>query len=355
LTAAHPAPARAPAPSTRLGPLLPEPRGPLTEFLVERLTKPVHGLAQAPQTGDDPLWGEDSALALYTCYELHYRGFAGVDASWEWEPSLLALRRELEAGYERRVREEVGPVEAPSDIAAALEEATAPGDGRSLAQLAAEEATDAQLKELAVHRSGWQLKEADPHTWAIPRLWGAPKAALVEIQKDEYGEGVEKDMHAVLYALTMRELGLDHDYGAYVDHLPAVTLATVSLASFFGLHRARRGALVGHLAAFEMGSVEPMGHYSAALRRLGYGSWARLFYDTHVVADAEHQFLAAHKLAAGLVDEEPQLAGDVLFGAKALGTLEAAFTEHVLARWGRGETSLRKALSAIPRRAPAPS
>ena len=40
-----------------------------------------------------------------------------------------------------------------------------------------------------VHRSAYQLKEADPHSWALPRLSGAPKAALVEIQADEYGGG----------------------------------------------------------------------------------------------------------------------------------------------------------------------
>ena len=28
-------------------------------------------------------------------------------------------------------------------------------------------------REIAVHRSGYQLKEADPHTWAIPRLNGS--------------------------------------------------------------------------------------------------------------------------------------------------------------------------------------
>ena len=42
--------------------------------------------------GADPLADEDLQLALYCCYELHYRGFAGVDDRWEWEPSLLALR-----------------------------------------------------------------------------------------------------------------------------------------------------------------------------------------------------------------------------------------------------------------------
>src|SRR5207253_3145280 len=141
----------------------------------------------------------------------------------------------------------------------------------------------------------WQLKEADPHSWAIPRLAGRPKAALVEIQKDEYGEGVERDMHQVLFGLTMHSLGLDPSYGAYLDHLPAVTLATVNLVSLFGLHRKWRGALCGHLATFEMTSVQPMGNYAAAMRRLGMSTDSRHFYEVHVVADAHHSSVGAEQ------------------------------------------------------------
>jgi hypothetical protein len=42
--------------------------------------------------------------------------------------------------------------------------------------------------------------------------------------------------------------GLDSRYGRYLDEVPAVTLATVNMMSLFGLHRAMRGALVGHFA-----------------------------------------------------------------------------------------------------------
>src|SRR5438045_2693004 len=80
--------------------------------------------------------------------------------------------------------------------------------------------------------------------------------------------------------------------GAYLDRLPGTTLATTNLISLFGLHRRWRGALVGHLALFEMTSVVPMARYSAALERLGVGRVARRFYDVHVEADAVHQFIA---------------------------------------------------------------
>src|SRR3954470_1036711 len=81
---------------------LPEPRGALTEALLAALQRPVHPLEPLPppDPAGDPLADEDLQLALYCCYELHYRGLPGVDESWEGEPSLLALRRELEARFE---------------------------------------------------------------------------------------------------------------------------------------------------------------------------------------------------------------------------------------------------------------
>jgi hypothetical protein len=325
-------------------PALPAPRGPLTELLFDALRGPAGDLPCAPTPVDDPLDGEDAALALYCCYELHYRGFAGVDEHWEWQPSLLAWRQRLEADFAARVAEVTGPVPGDGDVAERLKELLDGHAGPSLSAYMAERATLRQVIEFTVHRSAYQLKEADPHSWALPRLSGAAKAALVEIQADEYGQGVQKDMHAELFALSMREMGLDDTYGAYLDAIPGPTLATVNLVSHFGLHRRLRGALVGHLAVFEMTSVEPMGRYSVALRRHGFGPWARLFYDTHVVADAHHQSVAARDLAGGLVREEPHLLRDVLYGAQAITALEARFTAHLLDAWRDGRSSLRTAV-----------
>jgi hypothetical protein len=83
----------------------------------------------------------------------------------------------------------------------------------------AEEGTLEQFREMFIHRSAYQLKEADPHSWALPRLSGKAKAALVEIQADEYGGGRPERMHAQLFADTLAAVGLDARYGAYVEHL----------------------------------------------------------------------------------------------------------------------------------------
>jgi hypothetical protein len=322
-------------------PKLPPPRGPLSALLFERLRgepqfQPWHHCPPVVGAIDD----DDLHLALYCCYELHYRGFAGVDDRWEWDSGLLAFRDRLEQAFLADLMAEVGPPAPVADITDELQAVVNGGDGPSLSAYMAERGVADEFREFAIHRSAYQLKEADPHTWVIPRLSGSAKAALVEIQTDEYGSGRLEAMHSTLFARTLRCLGLDPTYGAYLAALPGVTLATVNLISFFGLHRRWRGALIGHLAVFEMASVGPNGRYSRALRRMGFGPEATEFYDVHVRADAVHEVIAHHQLAGGFAAGEPRRAGDVLFGARAIMAIEGRFTRHLLDAWEAGGTSL---------------
>ena len=330
-------------------PLIPEPRGPLSEQLLHELARAAHPLSpvDVPEPAD-PLADEDLQLALYVCYELHYRGFDGVDECWEWESSLLTLRASIERLMEDALRREVGPLPLsvdPAETDRLLRAIADAGDGPSVSVHLARHGTGEQLLEFVVHRSAYQLKEADPHSWALPRLSGRPKAALVEVQADEYGGGRADRIHAELFARSMRALGLNPAYGAYLDHIPAITLATVNLMSLFGLHRRLRGAIVGHLALFEMTSSVPNRRYGDALRRLGYGEDATAFFDEHVEADAVHENVAAVDLAGGLIVQQPELAGDLIFGARALAELDARWGRHLLASWRAGESSLREPLA----------
>jgi hypothetical protein len=320
---------------------LPGQRGDATEQLLEALQQPLHAVSIP-----DPVDDEDLHLALYLCYELHYRGLPGVDERWEWEPSLLAARRELEDRFEAELFRRLGRPSggaAPEEMDLALRAIADSDDAPSLSRFVERTATLDQVLEFLVHRSAYQLKEADPHSFAIPRLSGPAKAALVEIQADEYGGGRADRMHAELFARSMDEVGLDRTYGAYLDRIPGVTLATVNLMSLLALHRRRRGAIVGHLALFEMTSSIPNRRYGNGLRRLGLGSRATAFFDEHVEADAVHEAIAAVDLAGGLVRSEPGLAADVLWGARALVLVEGDWARHVMDAFEAGRTSLRAA------------
>jgi hypothetical protein len=324
-------------------PGLPEPRGQTTEWILGRLREPAEWIDdEPPLAAGDPLTDDDFQLALYVLYELHYRGFEGVDPLWEWEPSLLRVRGQLEAIFESAVREVAGDDESGADdVPQRLADLLANADAPPVSRYLERQATVEQFREFLVHRSAYQLKEADPHSWAIPRLSGRPKVALVEIQADEYGGGRPERQHAHLFATTMQALGLDSSYGAYLDQIPGTTLATVNVMSLFGLHRRLRGAIVGHLAVLEMDSTLPNRRYGNGLRRLGFDAHATDFFDEHVEADAVHEALAAHDLAGALAQDDPSLAPDILFGARAMIALDAIAGRQIYGAFRAGQSSLR--------------
>ena len=321
--------------------------------MLEALTLPPGGFPHIDlPLVTDPLADDDLHLTLYLLYELHYRGLDGVDERWEWDPALLELRARLESVFEdglaRALEGWVAPSADPSTMDLALRTVLDADESPSLARYLETQGTLDQFREFLIHRSAYQLKEADPHSWAIARLSGPPKAALVEVQADEYGGGDPQRVHAQLFADTLQALGLDATYGAYVDGLPGITLATVNLMSLFGLHRRRRGAIVGHLAAFEMTSSIPNRRYATALRRLGVNDpRAVAFFDEHVTADAVHENIAAVDLAGGLARMEPHLTPDILVGARALVELEARWAIHLLDAWTEGRSALLAQREAV--------
>ena len=321
---------------------MPEAHGPLTRALIDALRRgDPEALPAPPGPVDDPLADEELQLALWILFELHYRGFADVADWWEWQPEAIGLRRALEQTLLDALRRDVVVPADRRPVPDRLRALVDADDGPPLSKYLQADADHRQFVEFAVHRSIYQLKEADPHSWALPRLAGRAKAALVEIQADEYGGGEPARMHSELYRKMLRGLDLDDGYGAYVDAVPAITLALSNVMSLFGLRRELRGALVGHLAAYEMTSSAPCRRYGKGLRRLGGDDATCDFFDEHVTADALHEQLAAHDLCGGLAEAEPELADDIVFGAAACLHVDVRFAEHVLAAWEAGQSSLR--------------
>ena len=328
---------------------LPLPRGPLSAALFTDLqsgvVRPgtVSRATSLARTTADSLTDEDLQVSIYALYELHYTGLAGVADDAESDPDALRVRRTLEAAFERDLRAAVPAVDddgGPVDLA--LESVIGALDGGpSVSRYLSREGDEEQWREFLMQKSLYHLKEADPHTWVIPRLSGRAKAALVEIQGDEYGGGSVSRMHSALFARMMRELGLDDTYGAYVDVVPAPALAATNVMSLFGLSRRWRGAAVGHLCGVEMTSTEACRRLAAGLRRLRVPAPAVLYYDEHVEADAVHEQLASKDLAGSLVATEPGLRADLLFGTAAYLTLESRMGAALLAEWSANRSSLR--------------
>ncbi|MCX4967890.1 iron-containing redox enzyme family protein [Streptomyces sp. NBC_00654] len=327
------------------GPVVPTSRGPLSAGLFAALASP----RQAPPGVDgaaaaDP-YGEDLQLALYVLYELHYQGFADVAEDREWDPVLMPLRRALEQRFLGALRADVRSGRSTDVVfGELLVEPTDPRGG--IAHHLEHEGVLWQIREYAALRSLYHLKEADPHAWVIPRLRGRAKAGMVAIEYDEFGAGRAEDIHAQLFTELMDDLGLNTRYGHYVEAAPAPALAVVNVMTLFGLHRALRGALVGHFACVEVTSSPGSRRLAAAMRRSGAGPAAERFYTEHVEADAVHEQVVRREVIGGLLAEEPHLDSEVAFGADATVHLERRLASHLLNAWRTGRSALRNGVGA---------
>lgn len=311
---------------------LPKPRGRLSMRLHAALLDDPDALpSDLPDDGE-----EDRAVALWMLHALQHRGFGDVDDRADRSPALLALRRRLEDELELRLRERWDAVDRrpdSGDLGDDLFELVAGHEGASLARFVRSEASPTQVRELLRMRAVYHLHEADPVAWVVPVLPVRAKAALVELLYDEYGAGNPNRLHHHLFARGLEEAGLSADYGRYVDEAPAEILEQDNTLRMFGLQRRLRGAAMGHLAAFEASSSVPSRRMVQGLGRLDLGEAIVDYYDEHVAADAVHDQLAARVICASLVEDEPHLRDDVLFGAWTCLDLEDRFARRVLLAW----------------------
>ena len=335
-------------PSTRVEPALPTAVGPLSAAIIDLLRRDRAALhvrpIDVPMCEADP-YGLDLQLALYICYELHYRGFDGVNPRWEWNPALLHLRGRFEDAFLAAVRQDVGEI-GPEDTAEAEMDKLSiePAHGEGPSYFLRDKGTFEQMREYFVHRSVYHLKEGDPHAWVIPRLTGHSKAAFVAIEFDEFGGGRGDHLHAHLFAELMDAAGLDSSYLAYLDNVSADALAAVNLMSLFGLHRELRGATIGHFASTEITSSPGSRRLVDALERMGAPERCVAFYREHVVADAVHEQVVRTDVVGDLVAKEPHLDRDVVFGIRAHDVVENRLAKHVMDCWTDNRSSLRRPL-----------
>ncbi len=316
---------------------LPDERGPVSRHVLEALTRgdePATPLALGP---GDLLGDADVQLALWTIYELHYRGFDGVPPDREWDAGLLTLRRAIEVRLEQELRlatsDLLRDLPSDADIGRQLLDLVAADESPSPAAFLQRRASREQLVDYLRERSVQQLKESDAQSFVLPRLDGAAKAALAELQYDEYGGGRPERLHATLYGDALEAAGLDRTYGAYIDDVSALSLACTNVMTMFGLNRRLRGAAMGHLAAFEASSSVPCRKIAGGLARVGLPDAVAVYFHEHVEADAVHEHVASSDICGVMVAEDPSLRRDVLFGAAACLHLDSLAGAELLERW----------------------
>jgi hypothetical protein len=310
--------------------LTPTARGPLSEAVLTAMrTADTAALANLPEAAGP----DDVQLALWSLFALHHGGFDDVADELEWDPQLIAVRRRLEDDFERELRERAPEFPAPGDFAEDFFAFVAAHDGPSLAQHLQRSATAEQMRQFLQHKSIYSLKESDHTMWTVPRLSHRVKAAVVELQYDEYGGGDPHRLHAHLFARGLEESGLSCEYGAYIDEVPLEILEQDNAMSMLGLNRRLRAASLGFLGAFEATSSAPSRKIARGLERLGFPAEMIRYYTEHVEADAVHEQLAVRNICGVLLEEHPEQYENVYFGAWVSMHVDDRYADRMLAEW----------------------
>ena len=206
--------------------------------------------------------------------------------------------------------------------------------------------------EFLIHRSAYQLKEADPHSWALPRLSGPPEGG----PRGDPGRRVRR-----------RQARADPRHDVRPRHGGAAASTRPRRLSrrdprLHARHRqpdvapgpppalARRDRGPPRAVRDDLVDTEPPLR-DAGCAGSASASEATAFFDEHVEADAVHENIAAVDLAGGLARQQPELGADVLWGARALAGSTARWPRPSCARWEAGESSLRAADARLRRAA----
>lgn len=326
---------------------LPIPVGPLSERVISALLDDTGLDPTVELDGDDP-FEHDLQLALYVLNELHYRGWVGVDDRREWEPAVATVRTRLADEFHRRLELEVGANANVDPLAEA--ERLLGLDGPSVSSHLRDHGTVEQVRESMVLRSPYQSKEADPHTFALPRFDGRTKRVFCDIQAGEYGVGHERS-HAELFADALVGLGLDPTPNAYIDRCTGPALATSNLVTLGAMHRRLRGLVLGQLSLFEMDSVVPNQRMVECCDRLGLDPSVRPFFHIHVLADAEHQTMVEAAFLSDYPGVAPDQVRHLVVGLRAQSLIDRAIAASCVPTWEHGQRALVTPMRLAQRRA----
>ena len=265
---------------------------------------------------DSDPYGRDLQLALYVSYELHHRGFAGVDRRWEWDPGVLQLRARLEEAFGTALRDGVGdvsPCKAVDEIPRLCTQVS------PLAEYLREHGTWAQMREYFVQRSVYRLRTDDART----------AEAITPAKFGESSLGGADHAPRRRFADVLRAAGLEASYLHYLDDASAEALAMVNMMSMFGLHGNLRGAASGQMLATRITVRSASAGLVDALVRLGAPQACVQFYRDNVRTGLK----ARCETVGMLLDAEPELEPEVVLGIRAFELLEGRLTTRLLASW----------------------
>ncbi|HVQ87882.1 MAG TPA: hypothetical protein VMT88_06845 [Actinomycetes bacterium] len=240
---------------------LPSSRGPLSEEVRDVLLRDPERVRVLhwSEPVDDPLYGDDAALALYCLYGLHYGGWRETSDGWKHHPELLAWRSKLESEVELRIRDEVGLIPDGSGVEEGLRRVLEASAAPSITTHLLKSDNAEHVRELAAHRGIWESTGAGAYTFG-------PNSAAAK---------------------------LSLDFQTDLTQIPGFTLARANVMSMFTLHSRWHGARIGFVAHDRRAGVEAFASTLACQPELAQEILFGAITSARTECEAVHRILGA--------------------------------------------------------------
>lgn len=257
---------------------------------------------------------------------------------WEAEIEREAAMRKFEGAWIEAERASVAgwAAEAPTDadaFVAWFEELkqVGPGQGDALFPWLAETATRDEMKWFITQEVAGEAGFDDLVALTQLKMPARAKMELARNYWDEMGRGNIKGMHGPLLDALTRRLGIVPTIETTVWESLALANTMVALAT------SRRYAYhaVGALGAVELTAPGRTALVAKGLRRLGFTTKERLYFDLHAVLDVKHSEAWDAEVLWPLVDADPACGRYIAEGAlMRLACGERCFARYRRELWG---------------------
>ncbi|MDQ2678553.1 MAG: iron-containing redox enzyme family protein [Actinomycetota bacterium] len=294
------------------------------------VTTPLHVRLDLAMTVDDAdVWADvhatqavDERDELVTLMDITDLWMAPVPSlagreRFQFHPTVIALKRDLESRYMNRVRagvdgdglalaDEIGAVAAMRRVGAAE---LVPEVYRWLA----DEATWEQIVDFLAHEGGPDAGFDDLVALAQVGIHDGPKVTLGANYWDEMGRGELTQVHTVLHDDLVAASGMPRLPRA---ELPVEALHRMALGGILATNRSLQPELLGALGLLEMQAGPRCRAVITALRRVDAPEGALPFYAEHAEADPRHGKEWLDHVVAPLAEQYPDWGARMVDGAR---------------------------------------
>ena len=294
------------------------------------VTTPLHVRLDLAMTVDDAdVWNDlhaaqavDERDELVTLLDITDLWMAPVPSlagreRFQFHPTVVSLKRDLEARYMSRVRAGVEDdglaLDTDQSAVAAMRRVGAAELVPDVYRWLADEATWEQIVDFLAHEGGPDAGFDDLVALAQVGIHDGPKVTLGANYWDEMGRGELAQVHTVLHDDLVAASGMPR---LARTELPVEALHRMTLGGILATNRSLQPELLGALGLLEMQAGPRCRAVITALRRVGAPEGALPFYEEHAVADPRHGKEWLDHVVAPLADQHPEWGARMVNGAR---------------------------------------